>query len=152
MASASVDQIRTHADKYREYIKENLAKLPVASSVRDILAARTAEDAEPDREITVCLRTRPLLPHELEKDEFTSVAVRNPDTYLFKPEFKWTGPVMSTQKFAADFSFGPEDDNAVVYEATAKKVIPLVLGGGVGQLYAYGQTGSGKTYTMTSLE
>ncbi|KAI8918358.1 diatom spindle kinesin 1 [Powellomyces hirtus] len=123
--------------------------LPEALS-DEILLAATKDDG---RDTTVCIRVRPVLPHEEAKGEYPVVIANNPGLNVHSMDFRWNGMSnIKTNKYEVDLAFGPEHDNDVVYNAVAKPLIPLVLSNGMGTLLAYGQTGSGKTYTMTSMQ
>jgi hypothetical protein len=107
-----------------------------------------------EQEITVCVRYRPLLSHELAQGNFScaSLLSRNSIT-LHKPEFTRTNqPTINSEKITVDLAFGENDTSDVVYDKVARDLIPLTLGGGVGTLFAYGQTSSGKTYTLVGIQ
>ncbi|KAJ3109631.1 hypothetical protein HDU97_003105 [Phlyctochytrium planicorne] len=108
-----------------------------------------------DKDILVCVRARPLLPHEEAKGLYGAVTTdpAGQNVYLHSMEYNvHMVPKINTRDFNVDKAFAGSTTNEQVYEATAKNLIPLVLGGGVGSLFAYGQTGSGKTFTMTAIE
>lgn len=95
-----------------------------------------------DRDITVCIRTRPILTQEDELGYFNAVNCRNPSVHVHKLEFKWNkAPVVRTQIFEADYVFGPEHTNEI-HDVVVQKLLPVALGGGIGTIFAYGQTGS----------
>lgn len=116
----------------------------------------TNEDKNTVKDISICLRIRPLLENELEKNYFeTCVSDANSSTkaYIHEPAFRFDGkPTLKTQKFDFDYVFGPEDNNQKVYMNTIYSMVELVLSGAMGVCLCYGQTGSGKTYTMTGIE
>ncbi|KAJ3088554.1 hypothetical protein HK102_008487 [Quaeritorhiza haematococci] len=108
---------------------------------------------EASQEFLVCIRTRPLLPHEVERGHVNALTTSNPRTWLHVAEQRWNGQYeVKTTKFRVDYTFGPEHGNEEVYSVVAPPVLKLALGGGVGTIFAYGQTNSGKTYTMTGIE
>ncbi|KAI8833732.1 P-loop containing nucleoside triphosphate hydrolase protein [Chytridium lagenaria] len=112
-------------------------------------------EANEEKDIVVCVRARPILAHESSQGLFGSVTTdrSGQNVYLHSLESNIQGiPVVKTKDFNVDAAFDGASTNEEVYEATAKGLIPLVLGGGVGSLFAYGQTGSGKTFTMTAIE
>ena len=47
-----------------------------------------------------------------------------------------------------DNVFGPYDDNAKVYDSSAKRLVRRVMEGYHGTVFAYGMTGTGKTFSM----
>ncbi|KAJ3412363.1 hypothetical protein HDV05_000837 [Chytridiales sp. JEL 0842] len=108
-----------------------------------------------DKDILVCVRARPLLPHEVQRGLYGTVTTDELQkmAYLHNLESKIDGtPLVKSKEFEVDFAFDETVDNEEVYTKAARGLIPLVLGGGVGALFAYGQTGSGKTFTMTAIE
>lgn len=50
--------------------------------------------------------------------------------------------------FNTDNVFAPDDDNARVYDACAKRLVRRVMEGYHGTVFAYGMTGTGKTFSM----
>ncbi|KAJ3046236.1 hypothetical protein HDV00_000048 [Rhizophlyctis rosea] len=145
MASASFEQIASNAEFFRQAISSEVLKLE--STLPD--APSAVYDA---REISVYLRTRPLLSNELSLDAINAAYANGETLVLYKPEMNWKGPRISPLVTAGDGCFGPEDGTERVYHIAIQGFIPLVLGGGLGSVFAYGQTGSGKTYTMTGLQ
>ncbi|KAJ3331949.1 vacuolar protein sorting-associated protein 45 [Blyttiomyces sp. JEL0837] len=115
----------------------------------------TEDDDMEDDEMVVCIRARPLLDHEVIHGLYGTVTTDESGTtaLVHALETKIDGkPIVRTKEFKVDYAFDENSQNEEVYAKTAKTLIPLALGGGVGSLFAYGQTGSGKTYTMTALE
>jgi centromeric protein E len=47
-----------------------------------------------------------------------------------------------------DNVFATHDQNARVYDASAKRLVRRVMEGYHGTVFAYGQTGTGKTFSM----
>ncbi|EEB05748.2 kinesin-like protein cut7 [Schizosaccharomyces japonicus yFS275] len=63
-----------------------------------------------------------------------------------------TGPLLSNvgnKTYTFDRVYGPEADQAMVFEDTVIPMLDQVLNGFNCTIFAYGQTGTGKTYTMT---
>jgi len=54
----------------------------------------------------------------------------------------------STKTYPFDKVFGPEADQAMVFDEVAEGMLDEVLSGYNCTIFAYGQTGTGKTYTM----
>ncbi|KAI9334349.1 P-loop containing nucleoside triphosphate hydrolase protein [Zopfochytrium polystomum] len=138
-------------------------KAKVPGGLRNGKVAATKADDDLDRDIIVCVRARPLLPHELATGHYASVVVPSSTetetpswsskVQLHSIEQKIDGrPSLLTKAFDVDRAFGPDVSNDAIYEAVARPLISLAVGGGVGSLFAYGQTGSGKTFTMTAME
>ncbi|KAJ3241453.1 hypothetical protein HDU81_000505 [Chytriomyces hyalinus] len=141
----------------RSFIEAEVAKLnktsAAATAPQPVTALAAQDSTETDRDVVVCVRARPLLQHELDRGLFTAVSTSEASVSLHSLEFKVNGaPKLSTKAFPLDYAFGPESTNEQVYNCTARTLIPIALGGGVGSLFASGQTGSGKTHTMTAME
>ncbi|KAK9322433.1 P-loop containing nucleoside triphosphate hydrolase protein [Lipomyces orientalis] len=61
-----------------------------------------------------------------------------------------TGPLaLSNKTYSFDHVFGPEADQAMVYEDVVAPILEEALAGYNCTVFAYGQTGTGKTYTMS---
>ncbi|KAK9387036.1 P-loop containing nucleoside triphosphate hydrolase protein [Lipomyces mesembrius] len=61
-----------------------------------------------------------------------------------------TGPIaLSNKTYSLDRVFGPEADQAMVYEEVVSPILEEALAGYNCTVFAYGQTGTGKTYTMS---
>jgi DNA replication protein DnaC len=56
--------------------------------------------------------------------------------------------LVGNHQFHFDSVYGPHDEQADVYEQTARPAVLSVLQGYNATILAYGQTGTGKTYTM----
>ncbi|KAJ3047491.1 hypothetical protein HK097_011493 [Rhizophlyctis rosea] len=145
MAAAGPEQIALHATFLRDSITTHIQTLASA-------AEKENSSSTEAREISVYLRTRPLLPNEIERNSVNAAVVHGDDLILYKPEINYKGPRISPIVTQADASFGPEDGNQRVYQLALAELIPLTLGGGLGSVFAYGQTGSGKTYTMSGMQ
>ncbi len=64
------------------------------------------------RDISVCVRVRPLLDHEKNSGFFDSVFADHPSVHTLDPKFDVKGSAKSVRtKYEADFVFGPEHDN-----------------------------------------
>lgn len=124
---------------------------PAALSTYEMHTIHLNEDISSD--ITVCIRTRPLLSHEIGQGHFTPLISNNPVLHALGLEKKYDGSTrVIPSKFEVDLCFSPDNSNDNVYNSTARPLIPLVLGGGIATVFCYGQTGSGKTFTMTGIE
>ncbi|KAF7307818.1 Kinesin-like protein [Mycena kentingensis (nom. inval.)] len=82
------------------------------------------------------------------------VSVRPDSMVVHVPNMTWKGTGLLHKLYPADICFGPEADNAAVYEHTVKAsgLFQLAMQGGVGCVLAYGQTSAGKTYSMLGIE
>ena len=101
------------------------------------------------RDISVCVRARPLLKHELDHDHFEVVHAVDPHFYFLEPKMSVRGlPSMKSEAHLVDNSFGGQDQNDKVYTSVIYPLIDLCFEGGLSSIFAYGQTGSGKTYTI----
>ena len=64
------------------------------------------------RDISVCVRVRPLMSHEESSGIFGSVLSDHPFVHTLEPKFDVRGEAKTVHtKFDADFVFGPEHDN-----------------------------------------
>ena len=101
------------------------------------------------RDISVCVRARPLLDFELSAGYFDIVHAQKPTFYLLEPKLNVSlQATLQAQNFDVDYAFGPKDENQVVYNDIVLPMVDLSLKGGICSIFAYGQTGSGKTYTI----
>lgn len=109
----------------------------------------------PSTKLDVYIRWRPLCETEttdgeIEQNSGTinaadllSVSVNQRDAGSGRP---WASP----PAFRA--AFGPEKDNAAVYESIVAPAIPRVLAGDTCNFFAYGHSGSGKTHTIVGYD
>jgi len=113
-------------------------------------------DSEAFTNISVFVRIRPLLPHDIQQDSYSLAAVQHPRTVHFThPTLRWAGARFSTKTYESDGAFDELDDSKTVYQTTglATSLEQCIAVPGK-ELYvlAYGQTGTGKTYTTTYIE
>lgn len=59
-----------------------------------------------------------------------------------------TTKYLDNLQFRFDYVFDESVSNEMVYQFTAKPLVPTIFDGGMATCFAYGQTGSGKTHTM----
>mmetsp|Transcript_34158 Transcript_34158/g.102996 ORF Transcript_34158/g.102996 Transcript_34158/m.102996 type:complete len:702 (+) Transcript_34158:250-2355(+) len=88
--------------------------------------------------VQVAVRCRPLSSKEKAQGHNFAVAL---DTRLGTVDI---GP----RSFKFDHVFGPDVQQAEVYNRTARGIVSSCLEGYNGTIFAYGQTGTGKTFTM----
>lgn len=102
------------------------------------------------RQISVCVRKRPLNSKELKRQETDVVTVPNKDIVIVhEPKQKVDlTKYLDNQTFHFDYAFDENADNDIVYRFTARPLVECAFGGGMATCFAYGQTGSGKTHTM----
>ncbi|KAI8811079.1 P-loop containing nucleoside triphosphate hydrolase protein [Cladochytrium replicatum] len=147
------NRVKFEKEQLNEEICEQVKKLPKSQTGR-----RSIPIDPNERDHIVCVRTRPLLPEEIENEQFNALFTSSSDkadfAHLFNIQFKFGGTFnLSRTDFEVDAAFGADDDNDAVYHRTnMAALIDLAVGGGVSTIIAYGQTGSGKTYTISALE
>ncbi|KAI9193152.1 P-loop containing nucleoside triphosphate hydrolase protein, partial [Polychytrium aggregatum] len=104
-------------------------------------------------DISVYVRARPLLPHELERGLAASVFAEDRTASVHVPQTTVRGESsVQVQEFKADNVYGPDSCNDTIYEQAVRKLVGFALKGGLATVFAYGQTGSGKTFTLTAFE
>ncbi|KAL7751267.1 hypothetical protein RI367_003126 [Sorochytrium milnesiophthora] len=103
--------------------------------------------------VSVMLRTRPILPEEVDRGQFAGVTVANPHTFVYKPTGgALTDMALETHNFNnVDASFGPDASAADVFAATAAPLLSFVEQGGLGVFVAFGQTGAGTDHFSVSV-
>ncbi|KAI9190410.1 hypothetical protein H9P43_001844 [Blastocladiella emersonii ATCC 22665] len=146
-ARAAMTPLQREQPRLEEAMRSHQATL-------DPSEARPYGDTDFDQTISVALRVRPILPHEVsERGLFTGIHVQNPATYIYHPiEGTFSALSLETHRFDnVDVSFGPDADTETIYASVLQPLIPFVLRGGLATALCFGQTGSGKTFTMTSL-
>ncbi|XP_069487070.1 centromere-associated protein E isoform X2 [Ambystoma mexicanum] len=92
--------------------------------------------------VKVCLRVRPLIQREKNKQQADSVAL------CWKTEGNSILQIDGTKSFSFDRVFHSEESTEKVYQEMAIPIINSAIQGYNGTIFAYGQTSSGKTYTM----
>ncbi|KAI8810182.1 P-loop containing nucleoside triphosphate hydrolase protein [Cladochytrium replicatum] len=147
------NRVKHEKERLNQEISDQVKKLPKSKTDR-----RSIPIDPNERDHIVCVRTRPLLPKEVENEQFNALFTSTNDkadfAHLFNIQFKFGGTFnLSRTDFEVDAAFGADDDNYAVYHRTNMgALIDLAVGGGVSTIIAYGQTGSGKTYTISALE
>ncbi|KRW98086.1 P-loop containing nucleoside triphosphate hydrolase [Pseudocohnilembus persalinus] len=148
-----INDLMENRDFYIQTIKQQIQELDEPKPFEEInLLEEQERKTLEGRDFTVCVRARPLLPHELEKQYFPVITTNNPNIILHNAKINVKQhPVVEKQKFNVDYAFGPQDNNESVYNLTGKPLVKLGLSGGIGAMFAYGQTGSGKTFTIQAI-
>ncbi len=132
-------------DQFVRAIHAEKDNLPAAKPFDDPEERKMLEG----RDISVCVRVRPMHDYERRSGFFTTVEAANPKVHAIEPRLDVRRrPKTVRSTYDVDYAFGPEHGNADVYDALAAPLIDLGLKGGVCTLLAYGQTGSGKTHTI----
>jgi hypothetical protein len=105
--------------------------------------------------IFVAIRVRPLLQHEMEACQISTLEVSSSDSIMIRDDFDLESPsfrrrrsTQTTKAFRFDSVIGEEADQQFVFEQTALPIIDAILNGINACVFASGATGSGKTYTM----
>eukprot|EP00756_Hemistasia_phaeocysticola_P030523 Hpha_TRINITY_DN16296_c2_g1::TRINITY_DN16296_c2_g1_i1::g.11342::m.11342/K10395/KIF4_21_27; kinesin family member 4/21/27 len=89
-------------------------------------------------QVRVAVRLRPLLPKEVQDDARVCVRALDQSQVV----------VGKDRAFTFDHLFGPDSNQAGVYEVCVKPLMAQFLKGYNCTIFAYGQTGTGKTFTM----
>lgn len=103
-----------------------------------------------DRRICVCVRKRPLNPHEAALRDLDIITIPS-DHVVLVHESKQKVDLtryLENQTFCFDRAFDATASNEQVYKFTAQPLVESVFRQGMATCFAYGQTGSGKTHTM----
>ncbi len=103
--------------------------------------------------ISVCIKKRPIFPHELANQEIDAVMVYNPTVAVHGCKFRVDGVTkyINKEEFFFDNTFSEDESSEELYFFQIHPIIDNVFNQGVATVFAYGQTGSGKTYTMLGL-
>jgi len=135
------DKIMQNADFFKKAIAEHNQRMSKRNTVNK------AHD-NGLKDISIYLRIRPLMPHEIEQNSFETCLPdkNNPyKTFIYEPTFRFDDkPIVKTQTFDFDYVFGPNDNNRVVYDHSIQSIVEISLAGALGVVLCYGQTGSGK--------
>ncbi|XP_069097594.1 centromere-associated protein E isoform X2 [Pleurodeles waltl] len=92
--------------------------------------------------VKVCVRVRPLIQREKNKDQADSVSL------CWKADGNSILQIDGTKSFSFDRVFHSDENTEEVYQEMAVPIINSAIQGYNGTIFAYGQTSSGKTYTM----
>lgn len=106
------------------------------------------EDAGYETNINVVVRCRGRSERELKENSV--VVVSTPGGIRGRDIALSMGPLaLNNKMYSFDRVFGPEADQAMVYDDVVAPMLEEMLSGYNCTIFAYGQTGTGKTYTMT---
>jgi len=106
------------------------------------------------RSVRVCVRKRPIFPHELNDQGEFDVITCAPGRVVVHDARMHPDMIhmfMNHHDFIFDEAFNELADNDMVYQGTAHELVLDVLRGRSATCMMYGQTGSGKTFTMTAI-
>ncbi|KAF5660397.1 diatom spindle kinesin 1 [Fusarium heterosporum] len=111
---------------------------------------------EPNPDITIATRIRPMMDDEREQGQLSGVFPRKNlpgvvDLHELRKRVRGP-PLLVSSDFCVDRVFESHDTTEGIYQELVKPLVPWAWGGGVSTMFAYGQTGSGKTYTVSGLE
>jgi hypothetical protein len=108
------------------------------------------DQQQPTKQITVCVRKRPLTKEEVARDDVDVITTPNKED-VFVQEVKTKLDLTNyseNQHFRFDYAFDETCNNHLVYKYTAKPLVENIFEGGTATCFAYGHIGSGKTRTM----
>ncbi|RKO93688.1 hypothetical protein BDK51DRAFT_29168, partial [Blyttiomyces helicus] len=145
----SISHVLKHKLDFERFRDNHAVNLPRPALLRPratCLADLVAADTNSTKDVSICVRIRPLLQNELEKGLFSAVIGVNPDVHAHSIESRWNVfgnervGTFKSHKFGVDTVFSETNSSEEVYVETAQRLIPIALGSGVGTLFAYGQT------------
>ncbi|GKT34809.1 Kinesin-16 [Aduncisulcus paluster] len=119
--------------------------------------ARGEDKKKDTNNITVVVRVRPPIRHEIDKGDYQSVVRIGDDnrtiTICENPKALASGDpaelsLFLTHNYTFDYVYGPKSTQSDVYSNTARQAVQSTLEGYNATVLAYGQTSSGKTFTM----
>ncbi|KAJ4255435.1 hypothetical protein NW762_009430 [Fusarium torreyae] len=136
-----------HAQRYQDLVKRFKPAPPTKCK---------PSKEEPNPDITIATRVRPMLGDEKEGGQLIGVFPRNelPGTLdLHELRRPVRGPpLLVSSNYRVDRVFNSDDTTEGLYQELVKPLVPWAWSGGVSTMFAYGQTGSGKTFTVSGLE
>ncbi|KAK4141904.1 P-loop containing nucleoside triphosphate hydrolase protein [Dichotomopilus funicola] len=110
---------------------------------------------DPNPEMVVSARVRPMLDHEIGQGFPEGVHIRGNTNVVDVHELQQPVrglPKLRSFDYTVDKLYGPEATTDQIYEDLVKPLVPWAWDGGIGTMFAYGQTSSGKTLTVSGLE
>ncbi|EKX47591.1 hypothetical protein GUITHDRAFT_106577 [Guillardia theta CCMP2712] len=112
------------------------------------------EGAPTKRSIHVCVRKRPIFPHEINAGEYDVITCRKAGVFVHDARIHSDMRHLFINHHSFDFDavFDESAENSQVYQGAAAEAIANTVHKSITTtILMYGQTGSGKTYTMTSI-
>lgn len=122
--------------------------------IRDPPARKKESNEENEYNIRVAVRCRRRSEKEIEENSNSIVITEGPKSQSITIETAATTSVMGvvtlppTRTYPFDVVFGPEADQATIYQEVVSPMLEEVIQGYNCTLFAYGQTGTGKTYIL----
>ncbi|GKT98948.1 diatom spindle kinesin 1 [Fusarium langsethiae] len=113
-------------------------------------------DEEPNPDVTIATRIRPMMEDEKEEGQLIGVFPRENlpgaiDLHELRRPVRGP-PTLVSSNYRVDRVFNSDDTTENIYQELVEPLVPWAWGGGVSTMFAYGQTGSGKTHTVSGLE
>lgn len=137
-----------HSSEYRSTIMEDVDRHGRAAHSRPI----ARNDAS---QFCVCVRKRPLLPHELKKGQYDVIHALGSSSirvYDCRREANARVKYIDRKTFAFDQVFSEQHSTADVYAAVVRSAIHSTMRLNQSTtVLMFGQTGSGKTFTMSEI-
>ena len=136
-----------HRDSFQRAIVDHRATLPSA-----IGTAAAGEDVAAFG-INVCVRKRPLFPHEIDAGDYDATTVTGRRMIVHDGRMKPDMVHMEMRHHQYSFPrvFDEYTNNDTVYSMTASPLVRHATQGGIATVFMFGQTGSGKTFTMSAI-
>ena len=132
---------------FQREILEHRKKMPADFGIPE------AEDGAATVGIKVCVRKRPLFPHEVNNGDYDATTVNGRVMIVHDGRMKPDMVHMEMKHHAFSFPrvFDELTSNDTVYASTASPLVRHASEGGTATVFMFGQTGSGKTYTMSAI-
>jgi hypothetical protein len=136
-------------DSFQREIIEYRTKVPTELGITEA----EGEEAQAHVGIMVCVRKRPLFPHEHESGDYDATTVNGRMMIVHDGRMKPDMVHMEMKHHAFSFPrvFDEHTSNEAVYAKTASPLVRHAAQGGTATVFMFGQTGSGKTYTMSAI-
>ena len=113
------------------------------------------EEQQNQRPVQCFIRKRPIFPREIKGNEFDVISCgpsqKTCTVHDARMKADMRNRTMTHYEFSFDRVFDDDATNEEVFDASAAKLVDLMLAGTFTTCLMYGQTGSGKTYTMSAL-
>ncbi|CAM9277658.1 unnamed protein product [Pylaiella littoralis] len=156
MEKARKDRVAEEARNIANGNPGDVDFMGMIQSFRDQRAGTSTPHAPARDGVKICIaiRKRPTNSKERARKDHDAVSCFNPEVTVHDCKLRVDGisKYLDSVGFRFDHAFGEEEDNQLVYDCTAKPLVPFVLSRGRATVFAYGQTGSGKTFTMVGIQ
>ena len=124
--SKKITEIQNHLDSIENAIDKEKQRLSPGVP----FSSHDDNDDSLESQMTVCVRVRPVLEHEMSPGYINVVHTANPVVLVTEPVVRSVPGVSSakeirlnTSQFSVDMVFGPDDDNEVVYSNTIQLLL-----------------------------